>query len=120
MIYDKICTHCGKPFQSDKHYKKLCSKKCFCEVRKIGAQKRYDKMRQNSNDEREIVSIRITQPLDVYEHMCPKVGAVYTAEKVNNGQYVKQKIYIIRSIGKLGLVVRECECEEVSDKDVSV
>ena len=75
-------------------------------------------MRQDSTDEREIVSIRITKPLDVFDHMSPKVGAVYAAEKVNNGQYVKQKIYIIRSIGKLCLIVRQDECEEVNEKGV--
>ena len=118
MLYIKICEFCGKPFQTDKRYKKLCSKECGCEVRKRGAQKRREKLAKDSNETTGIVEIRIIKPLDVFGDMCPEVGSVHKAEKMAISKFAPTQLYIIRSIGKYGLIVRQDECEEVNEKGV--
>ena len=108
-MYSKICTHCGKPFVTEKEWIKLCSHECYCEIRKRCAQEReYNKKKITQP---ETVTIKISEPLDVFDDMRPEVGSVHTAEKVQNGE---QYLYIIRGIGKYGLIVRANECVEVN------
>jgi len=45
--------------------------------------------------------------------MQPKVGGVYSAEKNDSGEF--KKFYVIRGIGKYGVVVRNDECEELNE-----
>lgn len=114
MIYDKICEVCGKPFQSDKHYKRLCSKECFCEVRRRCAEQQRGKSYNNIDRvPADIVDIRIIKPIAVFEHLRPPVGSVHKAEKVAMSKYTTIQTYIIRDIGKHGLLVRSDECVEV-------
>lgn len=75
-------------------------------------------MMQNTNESPEIVEIRITKPLDVFDHLRPEVGSVHKAEKMAISKFVPTQLYIIRSIGKYGLIVRQDECEEVDEKGV--
>lgn len=73
---------------------------------------------QNTNEPPEIVEIRITKPLDVFDHLRPEVGSVHKAEKMLISKFAPTQLYIIRSIGKYGLIVRQDECEEVDEKGV--
>lgn len=116
---EKVCENCGKPYMAHREASRFCSKNCARNSQKVTAQKQSDPPNPCKSAPKEVirevqtVNIRITKALPVYDHLKPKVGAVYTAEKKHNAQYANQAIYIIPGIAKYGLLVREDECEEV-------
>ena len=110
---EKTCEYCGKKFMTYSDKIRFCDKSCSALARPV----KYG--RPCKEREYEDVRVRILKPIDcVFAEMQPKVGGVYSAEKMDCGKFTQ--FYIIRSIGKYGLIVRGDECEEVSDKDVSV
>ena len=95
---EKTCKCCGKNFLTNCNAAKFCSRSCAGSMRK-------------SNNEKEKCRIRIIKSIPVFAEFIPKIGSVYEAEKADVGR--GQRIYIIRSIGKHGICVRQDECEEV-------
>ena len=105
---EKKCAYCGKTFFTYSDKIRYCNKSCSAHGRKT----QYG--RPSKERESEIVRIRITRPLEcVYPEMQPKVGGVYSAEKNDSGEF--KKFYVIRGIGKYGVVVRNDECEELNE-----
>lgn len=101
---EKTCAHCGKKFLTYSDKIRFCNKSCSALARPV----QYG--RPPVEKPKEMVSIMITRHLEgVYEKMQPVVGAVYVAEKPES----KYQTYIIRSIGKYGLLVRGNECVQV-------
>ena len=109
-IIEKQCAYCGKAFYTYSDHIRYCNKSCSAQGRKMEGAVR--------ERQYETANIRITKPLDgVYPQMMPEVGSVHKAEKSEITRWLKHQVYIIRSIGRHGLLVRADECEEV-DEDV--
>ena len=119
--YKRICKQCGKEFEVDgKSRSMYCSSYCRGEQNKERCLRHYynvvkpglvKKGAIKPPPEKVIVKIKIKEPPDVFDCLMPKVGAIYTAEKVEVSR--DQTIYIIREIGKYGLVIRKNECVEI-------
>ena len=100
----RTCRACGKLFDANALSQANCSKKCArISATQLGALNPTDKTF-------EMVRIRIKKGLDVWPHMSPEIGKVYTAKKFTGPSGVS---YIIPEIGKYGLIVRRTECVEV-------
>ena len=107
---EKQCAHCGKTFFTYADHIRFCNKSCSARARAT----QYGGNVEIKRRDCETVNIRITKPLDgVFPEMMPEVGSVHKAEKVEITRWLKRQVYIIRSIGRHGLLVRGDECEEV-------
>ena len=105
---EKQCAYCGKTFFTHSDHIRFCNKSCSALGRKTN----------NGAHERqcETVNIRIIKQLDgVYPQMMPEVGSVHKADKAEITRWLKHQVYIIRNIGRHGLLVRHDECEEVNE-----
>lgn len=103
-----MCPVCGKTVTSRTN-QKFCSRAC------ANAAARMEKhdltpMGQRGKD---LVQIRITRQIPVLPELRPPVGSVYEAERAVIKRGSGGLFYVIREIGRLGLVVREHECVEV-------
>lgn len=126
--YKRICKWCGKEFFVDgKSRSGYCSdwcrsehdrKRCLNHYYKVIKPGLVKKGEIKPPKDKVFVKIKITKQVPVFAWLSPKVGAVYTAQKVNDGQYAEKTSYIIRDIGKHGLLIRRDECEELSEEDV--
>lgn len=105
----KICPVCGKKFRADN------SKRVYCGVQCSGTSRVDHTGKPCRSRLCEQVRIRITKYLEgVYPELQPRVGHVYEAEKHTSKQFDFNKTtYIIRSIGPIGLIVRQNEAVEV-------
>lgn len=102
------CPICGKAVPA-RGNQKFCSRAC------ANAAARMEKhdltpMGQRGKD---LVRIRITRQIPVLPELRPPVGSVYEAERAVIKRGSGGLFYVIREIGRLGLVVREHECVEV-------
>lgn len=100
----KICPYCGKKFVP-RRGQKFCSNYCG----NHGRQKNAVPIGRRGSVFRDI---RITGEIPVFPELRPPIGAVYRAEVVQRGK--DTNFYIIRKIGKYGLIVRGEECMEVA------
>lgn len=103
-----LCPICGKAVPA-RGNQKFCSRAC------ANAAARMEKhdltpMGQRGKD---LVRIRITRQIPVLPELRPPVGSVYEAERAVIKRGSGGLFYVIREIGRLGLVVREHECVEV-------
>lgn len=102
---DKVCPICGKEFRATLH-QIYCSRACAGK----GA-----KHRDNTpvgEREKKLVHIRITKEIPVFPALRPPVGGVYEAEE-KTGDRNGERFYVVRGIGKYGIIVRQDECVQI-------
>ena len=108
---EKTCEYCGKKFFAHTEEQRFCDKSCAARHRYPESSGSFTKPKKEAAN---IVKIRIKRPLnEVFDELQPVVGAVYEAEKPTKTGKGSNQIYIIRGVGKYGLIVRCNECEEI-------
>lgn len=104
----RFCPVCGKevPNRTNQIY---CSRDCAKEA----AKREPRDTTPMGKREKDLVRVRITKTVPVFPELRPRLGDVYTAERVRQKRGSGGMFYVIREIGPMGLVVRENECVEV-------